>query len=420
MDFTYKYLDQLNRLISNSDVHFKSKIKKRLSGNIYAYYQYYNATAASIIRIRETSKYLENFKFRKDNDFKQAFDFYEFINCISIVFECMNELFSIYNLKLCEEYKKTNIKVFKLSNRTKQDDITFFKFIRSASAVHPVDTTRYYEKINKNKIEVFPYALWIEHNVFAKMRKNYFKEADIELLSWSGKTSCKYNYYYLVIDEFNGFLRQLLELIEVVYDKATLITKNYEEKIRCKRLKNEDDFNSYAEYLLYLKNRLKVISNKYECPDGGLLIASHIVNNSLISDDFKNYVKLQVKNLEQKMKTDITSIGYDDIFEDINIKYIMKKSDRKKSYRCEKFYDYLKSRVENEILSSNFECYRDYLKEKDYNKLQIGPYAIYLILEVKDNIFSFVDVDKAETFSDFYEMTLEEVYYKKLYNKSNI
>ena len=151
-----------------------------------------------------------------------------------------------------------------------------------------------------------------------------------------------------------------------------------------------------------------------------MIIASHIVNNSLISDDFKNYVKLQVKNLEQKMKTDITSIGYDDIFEDINIKYIMKQSDRKKSYRCEKFYDFLKSRVENEILSNNFEFYRDYLKEKDYNELQIGPYAIHLILEVKDNIFSFVDIDKAETFSDFYEMTLEEVYYKKMYNRSNI
>ena len=133
MEFNYEYLDQLNKLISYSDVHFKSKRKKKLVGNIYAYYQYYNAIAASIIRIRETSKYLENFKFRKENDFKQAFDFYEFINCISIVFECINELFSIYNLKLCEEYKKTNIKVFKLSNRTNQDDITFFKFIRSAS-----------------------------------------------------------------------------------------------------------------------------------------------------------------------------------------------------------------------------------------------------------------------------------------------
>lgn len=333
MNFTYKYLEQLSDLISYSDVHSKSKRKKKLSGNIYAYYQYYNAIAASIIRVRETSKYLENFKFRKDNKFDQAFDFYEFINCISIVFECLNEIFEIYGLKLSVEYKNRKVKVFKLSNKTKQDDITFFKFIRSASSVHPTDTTRYYEKIHRNKIEVFPYALWIEHNIFTKMNKNYFKEADIELLSWSGKTSCKYNYYYLVIDEFNGFLSQLLELIEVVYDKASLITEKYEEKIRCKRLKNEDDFKSYSEYLLYLKNRLKVISNKYEYPDGGLLIASHIVNNSLISDDFKNYVKLQVKNLEQKMKTDITSIGYDDIFEDINIKYIMNKSDRKKSYR---------------------------------------------------------------------------------------
>ena len=89
MNFTHKYLEQLIKLISNSDVHFKSKKKKVINktsiGTVSAYYQYYNGTAASIIRMRETSKYLENFKFIKDNDFKQAFDFYEFINCISIV-----------------------------------------------------------------------------------------------------------------------------------------------------------------------------------------------------------------------------------------------------------------------------------------------------------------------------------------------
>lgn len=414
MKFNYEFLKQLNELISNSDVHLKSKRKKQIGRKVYAYYQYYNATVASIIRIKETSVYLENFKFKKNNEFRQAFDFYEFINGISIVFECVNEIFKIYDLNLSDEYGKRKLKAFKLSNKTKQNDITFFKFIRSASSVHPTDTTRYYEKINRNKIEVFPYALWIEDNIFATMHENYFKEADIELLSWSGKTSSKYNYYYLVIDEFYVFLSQLLELIKVVYDKASLMTENYEEKIRCKRLKSEYDFKSYSEYLLYLKNRLKVISNKYEYPDGGLLIASHIVNNSLLSDDFKNYVKLQVKKLAQKMKTDITSIGYDDIFEDINIKHIMQDSDRKKTYRCEKFYDYLQSRVKKEITTNSFENYRDYLNQKDLNNLQNGPYAIHLILEVKDNIFSFVDIDKAETFSDFYEMTLEEAYYKKV------
>ena len=414
MKFNYEFLEQLNKLISNSDVHLKSKRKKQIGRNVYAYYQYYNATVASIIRISETSVYLENYKFKKNNEFRQAFDFYEFINGISIVFECVNEIFKIYDLNLSDEYGKRKLKVFKLSNKTKQNDITFFKFIRSASSVHPTDTTRYYEKINRNKIEVFPYALWIEDNIFATMHKNYFKEADIELLSWSGKTSSKYNYYYLVIDEFYAFLRQLLELIKVVYDKACSITEKYEDGIRCKRLKSEDSFNTYSEYIVYLKGRLKVIRSKDECPDGGLLIASHIVNNSLLSDDFKNYVKLQVKKLSKKMKTDITSIGYDDIFEDINIKHIMQESDRKKTYRCEKFYDYLQSRVKKEITTKCFENYRDYLNQKDFNNLQNGPYAIHLILEVKDNIFSFVDIDKAETFSDFYEMTLEEAYYKKV------
>lgn len=34
MEFNYKYLEQLSDLISDSDVHFKSKRKKKLFGNI--------------------------------------------------------------------------------------------------------------------------------------------------------------------------------------------------------------------------------------------------------------------------------------------------------------------------------------------------------------------------------------------------
>lgn len=169
------------------------------------------------------------------------------------------------------------------------------------------------------------------------MRKNYFKEADIELLSWSGKTSCDYNYYYLVIAEFYDFLKQLLELIKLVYDKATIITEKYEDKIKCKRLKSEKDFVSYSDYLLYLRNRLRVISNRYEKPDGGLLIASHLISNSLISESFKEYIKLKVNELRVKMMTDITSIGYNNLFDDLNLNDIMFKGDRKKTYRWKNF-----------------------------------------------------------------------------------
>ena len=66
-------------------------------------------------------------------------------------------LFNIFGLNLKEHY--TIKKTFKISNRTRNSDIAFFKFIRSASSMHPAETTKH-NKVTKHKFEVYPYATW--------------------------------------------------------------------------------------------------------------------------------------------------------------------------------------------------------------------------------------------------------------------
>lgn len=59
-----------------------------------------NLISVCIVRIRETSQYLNQFQFRKKNEFGEAFDFYEMINCISIIKECVYSLFKHFKLSL--------------------------------------------------------------------------------------------------------------------------------------------------------------------------------------------------------------------------------------------------------------------------------------------------------------------------------
>ena len=63
-------------------------------------FEYYNLLCTCILRIRETANYLSQFHFKQDNECGQAFDFYEFINCLSIIFGCTESLLNLFDIKL--------------------------------------------------------------------------------------------------------------------------------------------------------------------------------------------------------------------------------------------------------------------------------------------------------------------------------
>lgn len=84
--------EKIVELLNQKPFTFKTKTikdKKKIK------YQYYNQLATCIIRIRETVNYINSKELKYENACGQAFDFYELVNCISIVEGCVESIFSI-------------------------------------------------------------------------------------------------------------------------------------------------------------------------------------------------------------------------------------------------------------------------------------------------------------------------------------
>lgn len=195
------YLDKLNNLISENVCAFEKR-KKIIQIDKRRYkYQYYNQLYTCLTRVRETSCYLQNFVFKQDNNHKEAFDFYEFITCISIVYGCTETIFLIFGLNISESLSGKI--AFRKSNKTKENDIQFFKFIRSASTAHPSETTRHM-KFTDKKFYTYPYAVWASVWPSDFLSKDN-RDADIILKMYALKVYKKDLEYGLYISEFYCF-----------------------------------------------------------------------------------------------------------------------------------------------------------------------------------------------------------------------
>ena len=399
-----KYLEEFNDIIFQNDCFSKKTIKKRIdkNGSSNYRYQYYNQLCTCIIRIRETSDYLHDFDFKQDNNHRQAFDFYEFINCIWIVYGCTETIFSIFNLDLTNYIKEKN--AFKKSNRTRTDDIRFFKFIRSASTAHPSETTRH-QKISHKIIETYPYALWTDGSISFLMRDSD-PNADIELLSWGPKTNSRYKRYYLYISEFYDFVNNVLDSFKNLIPVANGIVALHKEKLRCKRIKPEKDFENYHEYLMYLRKRLSKLMENGEFPDGGLLLADHILNNPKICSEFKKYIKTRIDGLVDEMQTDLEQISFDDIFDDLYLYDVIEGKHEKAGYISEKYHSYLSKEARFEIETGNYSYPANVVNDRCSN----ADWAVYQLGFVSNTIFAKGELTEKETFADIYEIVLQNIY----------
>lgn len=408
-------LEVLNNLISENEV-FKHKviIKKGKQGKC-RYYQIYNQLCACIVRIRETCQYLIQFNFKKENVCGQAFDFYEFVNCISIILGCIENLFGVFNVQCSDNYKTK--KIFYKSNKTKQSDVNFFKFIRSASAVHPSETTKY-NKITKLKFEVYPYALWADKCADFFL-EDVPKDYDIDLVGWNCKAKCLNNHYYLYISEFYDFVNELLIGLKSLLPTVQKIVEDNREKERFKVVKSPVEFNNYSDYLVYLRKRLLQKNKSEEFADGGLLLAAHIFDSKIIGNEFKAYIKIRVQKLVATMKRDIGEISYNNIFNDLSLYELIKNwKIEKSSYISDKFDIYLRRQalweIENKQYDNICNSFKRYKNNTNYSDAE---WSVNLLMRIWDRLYVDVKISEANSFTDIYELTLEEIYLQTRANK---
>lgn len=367
-----------------------------------------NLISVCIVRIRETSQYLNQFQFRKKNEFGEAFDFYEMINCISIIKECVYCLFEHFKLSLKKECEGK--KIFSKSNKKKTDDFEFFSFIRSASSVHPQDTTYHADNLTY-KHEFFPYAYWKEDSLDI-LDKDAPDDYDINLISWNSNPNCGRHPYYLYLEEFFEFANYLVSRISDLNPCVQNIIEQQKEKMCCKRLKSVKKFSNHSEYCLYLRGRLKNKNKgRDEFPDGGLLVASHILSNDLIGKEFKRFIFQRVQRIAKKMKKDITEIGYEDTYEGLCLYDALRDFNVfNKDYVSSKFHEYLEREALYEIENKTFQSFKPILlNKKPYSNAE---YAASLLFNRIPHFYDLEQILKADSYADLFEITLERIWLK--------
>lgn len=409
-EINLEVLEKFNDLVNHKSIISKRMITNNKHNKRYSY-QIWNQVCTCIIRIRETSKYLNQLTLIRENVCGEAFSFYEFINLESIVFECVNSLFEIFGeeIKLEKAYGKN--KSFKRSNQTRISDIKFFKFVRSASSVHPNNTTRY-NNITKLKHEFYPYALWNDGKDITMSFKNISSEFDVRLVSWNSNPRCHYKEYYLYLIEFFEFINKIINCINFLFPKINKMIDDYKEKNRCKKLKYRRDFKTRSEYCLYLRKKLLVKNTNTEFADGGLLMASHILSNKILNNNFKNYIYRKVEKIAIQMTKDIEKIGFDDVCQDLEMFRINNKFGCNDYYYiCEKFHDYLYHEAKNEIENNIFYDFHVSFRNESHNTNYSNAEWSIRLLNKLHNFYTKEDLINAKTFVDMYEITLQRIWF---------
>lgn len=414
-----KYVEIISELISdNYDAFAHAYSFKNSKNKKIRKFEYYNLLCTCILRIRETSRYLMNYSFRQENVCGQAFDFYEFINCLSIIYSCSESLLEIFNFNLKNDFKGKQY--FIKSNRTRESDYKFFKFIRSAAVAHPDNTTNY-PKISKRNNEIYPYAVWTSR-VFDFLKTERERDSDISLLSWASSERCQYKRYYLYIDEFYNFINAVVEDVNKAIPAINSIIERYKNRHRCKRLKKESDFNNYHDYLMYLRKRLlKLNTNKYEFPDGGILIADHIFSNKLITKSFKKYLKERVKLLSAMMIDDFDEVGFNTIFDELDLYKVIKDKCDDSHYIDSKFDLYLGRRARHEIENNEYSKFIPELAiyKDDPASGSDAFWAVYKLFSCDIFLLKYKSYPNYQdlSYADIYEMSLEIIYNETIAEK---
>lgn len=156
-----------------------------------------------------------------------------------------------------------------------------------------------------------------------------------------------------------------------------------------------------------------------EFADGGLLLAAHIFDSKIIGNEFKAYIKIRVQKLVATMKRDIGEISYNDIFNDLSLYELIKNRQiEKSSYISDKFDIYLRRQalweIENKQYDNICNSFKRYKNNTNYSDAE---WSVNLLMRIWDRLYVDVKISEANSFTDIYELTLEEIYLQTRANK---
>lgn len=183
-------------------------------------------------------------------------------------------------------------------------------------------------------------------------------------------------------------------------------TNNKNENLNYKRLKKPDNFKNFSEYCLYLRAQLKKKIKSEEFNDGGLLLASHILTNERISKKFKSYIRAYVRLIAMKMRTDIRSIEFNEIFDNLHLSSIL--TIKNKDYIDQKFccdiYNVAIYEIERSIDQPDLK-----LSTEEIQKQMKDDYDVRLLKAAEDPEINRI-IDEARNYANLYELILDLIF----------
>ncbi len=404
-----KPINQIYELI-NSDVFAKVFNDEKQKENNNSDHLNWNKLCTAIIRIEDTVDYVNDLNICHKNLHKEAFNFYELLNCFSIILGCVVCLFKEFKMEIENVYgqKKTFLK----SNKSDSPDIKFFKFVRSACAVHPENTTRYQET-TKTKDEIYPYAIWNDECFYA-ITSNFPKDCDVILTAWKSDQSSLGKEYYLYIDEFYEFINDVVSCSQALIPVIEKRIGNYKLTTICSNLRGENEFAGRCEYCLYLRGELLSKSGAFQgAPDGGLLVASHLFSNEMISSNFKDVIFGNVLTIKEQMAINVDRIGFYDVFLDfMNLEDIENELKTEIWFCLLKEAEFLADESKREIEQNQAFPFRDSPEFVYEETFANARFAAKRITSVK-GLFDEELLKKTISFPDLFDLLLQSVWEKK-------
>lgn len=233
-----------------------------------------------LCRLEDTSEYVNTLELGNQEYKRAAFDFYDFINNASVIIDCIKEFAEIFTLKTRTIEVATD--VFNMIGDGSGNDGKFFKYIRSLTSAHPLKTSYHAAYHGENN----------EHSCYYVTWSSFFYEdaRDLSVFIYSADENKEKDTIGLKVNDFKKYLNKWICFIDEIIVAINSYSENKVLELISQRIKTPNEFDTYIEYLQYLKEEM----NKRYNYNTEYMIDSLIKVFSVKTTNSKNIPKLEL------------------------------------------------------------------------------------------------------------------------------
>jgi len=283
-----------------------SKIKLKNKNNKVGNQDYYawDRICAIMDRLDDTINYLNMIKLGENSsNYRSAFDFYDFINNAYIVLNCIKTISQIFGVK-DEKIKniENSTEIFQQPGLDgRGSDADFFEYVRSLSAVHPIDTSRHPAYHGYNQFHCSPFV------VYSKKLWGINDDSDLTVKIYtSDKDGGWGKSLKLYVKNFEDYIKKWINFIDEIIITINQENINTYKYFRTRKIKAENEFDSYVDYLENLKTE---ISERWGSHEEVIDYYIKVFSLNNISDRnlkqvncYKNAIKYSIEFLHKRLQ----------------------------------------------------------------------------------------------------------------------